>query len=56
MGHYIMQMYLSIHIQHLFLPYFNGHRVVWIVDLVSDMCDHVLHKLRLVDEACTVPS
>lgn len=39
-----------------FVPYFYGHCVVWIVDLVFDMCDHVFHKLRLVDEACTIPS
>lgn len=46
-----------MHIQwHLFLPYFNGHQVVWIVDLVSDLRDHVLHEIGLVDEARAVPS
>lgn len=39
----------------LSLPYFDRYSIVWIVHLVPDMSDHVFHKFRLVDEACTIP-
>lgn len=51
-----LQLHYINAVTHFVVPYFNGHSVVWIVDLVSDMRDHVLHNLRLVYEACTIAS
>lgn len=38
------------------IPDFDWCCIVWIVHLVSDMSDHVFHKLRFIDETCTIPS